>query len=126
MTMERMHEHSDEHREPRAAKAARTDPVCGMTVRGDSPHRVTHDGTEYRFCSAGCLTKFRDSPGQYTGDGKTRNAPSRGEYTCPMHPEICQEGPGSCPKCGMALEPAQPAPAAARIEYTCPMHPEIV
>lgn len=124
--MERMHEHSDEHREPRAAKAARTDPVCGMTVRGDSPHRVTHDGTEYRFCSAGCLTKFRDSPGQYTGDGKTRNAPSRGEYTCPMHPEICQEGPGSCPKCGMALEPAQPAPAAARIEYTCPMHPEIV
>lgn len=124
--MERMHEHSDEHREPRAAKAARTDPVCGMTVRDDSPHRVTHDGTEYRFCSAGCLTKFRDSPGQYTGDGKTRNAPSRGEYTCPMHPEVRQEGPGSCPRCGMALEPTQPAPTAARIEYTCPMHPEIV
>ncbi|MCZ7599178.1 MAG: copper-translocating P-type ATPase [Gammaproteobacteria bacterium] len=47
-------------------------------------------------------------------------------HTCPMHPEVRQEGPGSCPKCGMALEPLAPAAPAARIEYTCPMHPEIV
>src|SRR2546422_1244100 len=48
-------------------------------------------------------------------------------YTCPMHPEVRQEVPGSCPKCGMALEPLAPtAPTVARVEYTCPMHPEIV
>src|SRR5262249_59721371 len=47
-------------------------------------------------------------------------------YTCPMHQEIRQSGPGGCPKCGMALEPLVPTPAAARTEYVCPMHPEIV
>ena len=46
-------------------------------------------------------------------------------FTCPMHPEVRQEGPGACPKCGMALEPMNPAPVV-RTEYTCPMHPEIV
>ena len=49
------------------------------------------------------------------------------EYTCPMHPEVRQMGPGACPKCGMAVEPVQPqAPAAGKTEYTCPMHPQIV
>jgi P-type Cu+ transporter len=124
--MDRMHEPSEEHREPRTAKAARTDPVCGMTVRDDSPHRVTDDGIEHRFCSERCAAKFRASPGHYSGDGQTRNAPSRGEYTCPMHPDVRQQGPGSCPKCGMALEPVQPGLSAAQVEYTCPMHPEIV
>ncbi len=83
------------------------DPVCGMKVRDDSPHRVTHEGSEYRFCSQGCLTKFRKSPGQYTGDGeaKTVEAVAGAEYTCPMHPEIVRDEPGSCPICGMALEP---------------------
>ncbi len=47
-------------------------------------------------------------------------------YTCPMHPEVRQNHPGSCPKCGMALEPVAPAPTAAKTEYVCPMHPEIV
>src|SRR5512145_1438990 len=49
-----------------------------------------------------------------------------GEYTCPMHPEIRQTGPGTCPKCGMALEPVAPVAAATRTEWVCPMHPEIV
>ncbi len=53
-------------------------------------------------------------------------APSGGQYTCPMHPEVRQSGPGACPKCGMALEPVSPAAAAAKTEYVCPMHPEIV
>ena len=48
------------------------------------------------------------------------------EYTCPMHPEVRQPGPGTCPKCGMALEPVTVAPPAARTEYVCPMHPEVV
>jgi Cu+-exporting ATPase len=54
-----------------------------------------------------------------------QTASTKGEYTCPMHPEVRQQGPGVCPKCGMSLEPVAP-PAAARTEYVCPMHPEIV
>ena len=55
-----------------------------------------------------------------------KSQPSTAEYTCPMHPEVCQKGPGSCPKCGMTLEPVAPAVPKMRTEYTCPMHPEIV
>ena len=48
------------------------------------------------------------------------------EYTCPMHPEVRQDHPGSCPKCGMSLEPVAPLPSSGRTEYVCPMHPQIV
>ena len=91
------------HHEPPPA----IDPVCGMTVKPESPHRHEHDGVEFRFCSAKCLAKFVAEPDTYK-DGKRPEAapaPPGTEYTCPMHPEIVQVGPGVCPKCGMALEP---------------------
>jgi len=105
------------------------DPVCGMTV---SPEKaagtVEHNGATYYFCGKHCAERFRSSPEQYVGRSE-RPQPSSssnaGEYTCPMHPEVRQQGPGSCPKCGMALEPTVVS-AATHTEYTCPMHPEIV
>ncbi len=88
------------------------DPVCGMTVRAESPHHVLHDGVTYRFCSAGCLAKFRASPERYLGaappEAHARVAPSA-RWTCPMHPEIVRNEPGACPICGMALEPVDAA-----------------
>lgn len=124
------HTHGQPQEQPKSGAAATLkDPVCGMSVRGDSPHRVTHAGIEYRFYSKGCLAKFQAQPGGYADDGSRRAAPEpapSADYTCPMHPEVRQKGPGSCPKCGMALEPTQPAPSAAQLEYTCPMHPEVV
>jgi len=115
-----------------------TDPVCGMQVGTDSLHRHTHAGTDYFFCSAGCEEKFRAAPERYLQRPPAAAAAAAGycpddtcaidasTYTCPMHPEIRQSGPGSCPKCGMALEPATVPQAAVRTEYTCPMHPEVV
>lgn len=81
------------------------DPVCGMTVNpGTTAHRADHKGRTYYFCSAGCKTKFQTNPANYLD--KTAEPVVPGAiYTCPMHPEIRQEGPGSCPICGMALEP---------------------
>jgi len=109
------------------------DPVCGMTVDPESPLRHTHEGTLYRFCNPGCLAKFRDDPGRYlvarmeegAATGITAAASAGVEHTCPMHPEVRQAGPGSCPKCGMALEPVAPVIPAVRTEWTCPMHPEV-
>jgi Cu+-exporting ATPase len=103
------------------------DPVCGMTVKPDSPHHVEYRGSEYRFCSAKCLAKFQASPDAYLKPRLEQPRVSRPSviYTCPMHPEVRQPGPGSCPKCGMALEPESPV-ANGTVEYTCPMHPEIV
>ncbi|MEZ5541431.1 MAG: heavy metal translocating P-type ATPase [Pseudomonadota bacterium] len=114
-----------------------TDPVCGMTVAADSPHRHTHDGREYLFCSAGCRDRFRADPDRYlqpptaapVAAGTCADDSCRLDiltYTCPMHPEVRQAGPGDCPKCGMALEPLVAAGTGQRTEYTCPMHPEIV
>jgi Cu+-exporting ATPase len=83
------------------------DPVCGMTVDpATTAHKATHEGTEQFFCSAGCRTKFVADPERYLGD-RPEPAPAipGATYTCPMHPEVRQEGPGSCPICGMALEP---------------------
>ena len=110
------------------------DPVCGMTVAPDSPHRVQHGEHTYLFCSAGCRDRFRDDPERFPAppDGEhehhdhgvhghgaahahahagsaVHGAGARGEgqsrYTCPMHPEVDEPRPGSCPLCGMALEP---------------------
>jgi len=85
------------------------DPVCGMHVKPESTHRTKYANISYRFCSEKCLNKFNEKPSQFIdGDGGADDAiieTSTGLYTCPMHPEIVQEGPGSCPKCGMALEP---------------------
>ncbi len=86
------------------------DPVCGMSVDPRrSQHRAEHAGRTYHFCSASCRTKFLADPARYlTPEGAKPAAaqvPERTIYTCPMHPEIRQIGPGSCPICGMALEP---------------------
>ncbi|MFZ2302685.1 MAG: heavy metal-binding domain-containing protein, partial [Gallionella sp.] len=104
-----------------------TDPVCGMTVKPESPHRCEYHGAEYRFCSAKCLAKFQASPADYLEPRPAQPAVARdgAMYTCPMHPEVRQPAPGSCPKCGMALEPESPS-APGAVEYTCPMHPEVV
>ena len=85
-----------------------TDPVCGMTVDPATvAHRHIHDEEEYYFCSATCLNKFAAAPEAYLkGSPRQHPAAATGtEYTCPMHPEIIQNGPGDCPICGMALEP---------------------
>jgi P-type Cu+ transporter len=89
---------------------AAIDPVCGMTVDpATSPHRHTHHDHTYHFCSAGCRGKFAADPGKYLDDTAAEPAvealPAGTIYTCPMHPEVRQTGPGSCPICGMALEP---------------------
>ncbi len=116
------------------------DPVCGMTVNPEDPAATEqHNGHTYFFCSDNCHGKFLADPGQYTdpadagsddADGtneqKTTDAGSGAAYLCPMHPEVRQPGPGTCPKCGMALEPELPAVGATPTEYTCPMHPEVV
>ena len=86
------------------------DHVCGMDVEpSTSEHHAEHDGTTYHFCSAHCQTKFEANPDQYVGARTEGATPAAGsaeqEYTCPMHPEIRQQGPGACPICGMALEP---------------------
>lgn len=86
------------------------DPVCGMSVVVDgAAHTSDHDGTHYVFCSAGCKSRFDTRPALFlAGDNGKGRAASGDEgvvYTCPMHPEVEQVGPGTCPICGMALEP---------------------
>ena len=107
--MEHAHHHPA-HDDGRHAAAGEKDPVCGMTVKPDSPHRSVHDGRTFRFCSAKCLEKFEAEPQRYLAPAPAaaEAAPPGAEYTCPMHPEVRQIGPGTCPKCGMALEPVLP------------------
>jgi Cu+-exporting ATPase len=126
-----------------------TDPVCGMridpaTAKGG---HYDHDGTRYYFCNPSCRTRFAADPQRYLTPGASGHAgmhdhghaahapaphatspaaPQGTVYFCPMDPEVRQNHPGSCPKCGMALEPDLSTMPAARVEYTCPMHPEIV
>lgn len=88
------------------------DPVCGMTVTEQSEHKELRDSKMYYFCSSKCHTKFNAEPGKYilskTTPAKAEETSSAAIYTCPMHPEIRQDHPGSCPKCGMTLEPVIP------------------
>jgi P-type Cu+ transporter len=85
--------------------AGALDPVCGMRVDpGHAAGKSAYRGETYYFCSPGCAAKFQADPKKYLHPG-TRPEPMDVEYTCPMHPEVRQIGPGSCPKCGMALEP---------------------
>ncbi len=91
------------------------DPICGMSVADDSPRRCSCDGETYYFCSDHCLRKFSADPARHvipvTTGIQTKDEGRRGDdiYTCPMHPEIRQQGPGTCTKCGMALEPEMPS-----------------
>ncbi|MFO7527505.1 MAG: heavy metal translocating P-type ATPase [Marinobacter sp.] len=107
---EHQHAHHAEQGEGETGQHLAKDPVCGMSV---DPHKAEHrsqySGKTWYFCSEGCLSKFEEEPGRYLGDEQKREEPvAPGTlYTCPMHPEIRQEGPGDCPICGMALEPEQ-------------------
>ncbi len=110
------------------------DPVCGMTVDpAKAAATVEQDGARYFFCSQGCAAKFRAEPGKYLEKQKVAPVPPvpptkaqpGTEYICPMDPEVHQMGPGACPKCGMALEPATITASAIRTDFTCPMHPQI-
>lgn len=100
------------------------DPVCGKSVDlTTTAHRASHGGQDYFFCSAGCRTKFIGDPMRYLNPRVEAEPAVPGAiYTCPMHPEIRQEGPGSCPICGMALEPetvtAEAPPNHELIDFT--------
>ncbi len=103
------HNHNHGHNKP-AQKYV--DPVCGMaTEKSGEFIQHEHGGKIYYFCSPHCLAKFQEDPESYTEADSESEPPAQQEkvkgqkYTCPMHPEVVQDGPGSCPKCGMALEP---------------------
>jgi P-type Cu+ transporter len=101
------HDHAG-HIHQASAPAKVLDPVCGMTVDpATSKHRFDYRGETFHFCSAGCCTKFAADPKKYLEKDSQPKAevPEGATYTCPMHPQIRQVGPGSCPICGMALEP---------------------
>jgi len=103
------------------------DPVCGMTLDpATSKRKVEYRDQSYLFCSDKCLSTFRADPAKYTSLQKQEvEQPQAGAtYVCPMDPEVRQNQPGACPKCGMALERESAVDTAA--EYVCPMHPEIV
>ncbi|HEX4999017.1 MAG TPA: YHS domain-containing protein, partial [Terriglobia bacterium] len=108
--LQETHAHSAEPRQ----LAGAVDPVCGMTVNPDTAAgRREHAGQTYYFCCSGCEQKFRADPTRYIVKQAEAEAAPVGSaeviYTCPMHPEVRQKGPGSCPKCGMALEPELPS-----------------
>ncbi|MGH6661318.1 MAG: heavy metal translocating P-type ATPase [Rhodospirillales bacterium] len=120
------HHHHLQHHHP-VAEAAK-DPVCGMTVDpATSRHRYDYQDQAYYFCCGGCLEKFKADPDSYLKPKKApaeatkAKAPAGAKYTCPMHPEIVRDGPGDCPKCGMALEPMTVTAASTAEE-----NPELV
>ncbi len=128
-------------REMIATGNSKTDPVCGMTVNsGTAASSYEYNRQTYYFCSSHCLSKFRENPEKFLNKSteatvsqptgiqrESKHAlPVAQTYTCPMHPEVRQDKPGSCPKCGMALEPVNVTKPQQKLEYTCPMHPEIV
>ena len=116
-------------------KATAIDPVCHMRVDPESAAgSFEFEGQTYYFCARHCLHKFTQNPRQFLQPAPTpigiqpvsiTRAKDKTPFTCPMHPEVENTGPGSCPKCGMALEPAIYTPQS-QAKYTCPMHPEIV
>ncbi|QRQ89186.1 heavy metal translocating P-type ATPase [Cupriavidus oxalaticus] len=114
-------EHAPDQRDQRVSangspmpEASARDPVCGMTVKRDVPYQASYAGAQYFFCSSACKQRFEADPTRYVEE-QSESAPDEGEaasgttYTCPMHPEIRQDRPGTCPKCGMALEPVMPS-----------------
>jgi P-type Cu+ transporter len=111
------HEHHAHGADALREETQLRDPVCGMSVTRGSTHHAEHEGVEYFFCSAGCRAKFTADPNKYLARENQSGATAGHEeaavpgatYTCPMHPEIEQDHPGTCPKCGMALEPLMPS-----------------
>ena len=121
---------SAESAEKSGATSEHVDPVCGMrvnprTAAGSHEYR----GTTYYFCAQSCLERFKANPVAFLAPADLTAAPpapAGTQYFCPMDPEVHQDSAGSCPKCGMALEPDLATAPLSRIEYTCPMHPQIV
>ncbi len=115
-----------EHLSPETPRNTGIDPVCGMQVDPLAPKggSYEHAGTLYGFCNPKCLLKFQANPEAFL---KPKAPPGPGShlqtYTCPMDPEVRQLGPGICPKCGMALEPADVAPSET--EFICVRHPDV-
>lgn len=104
------HEHHHRRAEDSSALTAR-DPVCGMTVDpATAKYHAVHEGHDYYFCGAKCQAKFVAEPASYLRPKEPARQPAGVIYTCPMHPQIRQVGPGNCPICGMALEPVAVAP----------------
>jgi len=103
--------HTHHHHPHDPVTATTIDPVCGMVVDpAKTSQHATHAGVEYHFCNPRCREKFVADPGKYLGPREAAPpAPTGTIYTCPMHPEIRQDGPGTCPICGMALEPEMPS-----------------
>jgi Cu+-exporting ATPase len=107
------------------------DPVCGMKILPEkAAGKQEYEGQTYYFCGQSCIDKFKANPASFLASKPTSSpvpsAPKAGGYTCPMHPEVHKDGPGDCPKCGMALEPETMSAPATRTQYTCPMHPQII
>jgi cation transport ATPase len=104
-----MHAHARHHPPVEDDLRLVRDPVCGMSVDpASAKHWADHAGARYFFCSARCREKFEATPARYLKASEPEPAPAGAKdaiYTCPMHPEVRQKGPGSCPICGMALEP---------------------
>lgn len=135
------HAEKNESAQPEAVVAEVRDPVCGMTVDpATAEHRTEHAGETYFFCSEHCRSKFAADPEKYlaqdsradeAGSCCSSSTPAKssragsGRYICPMCEGVESDGPDSCPKCGMALEPESPQ-GGKRVEYVCPMHPEVV
>ena len=116
--MHQRHENPDEsahaHGHPNvdSLETSSIDPVCGMKVAPNPSMKIVHEGQDFYFCSNGCRGKFQANPAAYLQPksiGLAEPAPSGATFTCPMHPEIIRAQPGSCPICGMALEPLMPS-----------------
>ena len=124
------HTHSPPHLPPSQEDTRPVDPVCGMKVNPQAPKGGTfeHEGQTFYFCNPKCREKFRSEPQKYLAPkAEPTPAPPPGTmYICPMDPEVRQDHPGACPRCGMALEPEAPPALETRTEYICPMHPEVV
>jgi Cu+-exporting ATPase len=93
---------------------------------GDEAFEFEHKGRHYYFCSRNCRERFEADPEKFLNPQNDSGETEGLAYTCPMHPEVRQDAPGDCPKCGMALEPETPEAPGQKTEWTCPMHPEIV
>ena len=132
------HSHVDCHAD-RADPGPETelrDPVCGMRVTAQSQHHLAHAGRIHYFCCASCLRRFQGSPESFpSGDAAAEayaeksavHAVPGSAYVCPMCPEVREQRPVPCPKCGMALEPEFPSVQLTyKARYTCPMHPEVL
>ena len=106
------------------------DPICGMTVDEATARSAERDGKTVYFCSEHCRQKFLGNPAPEKQNplldlNAASNQHASGKYTCPMHQEVQSDKPGSCPKCGMALESARPSAQKQTVISICPMHPEI-